>query len=125
MMKDMKNLINEAKDYYEVKKDLVKLKTAEKVSEGAGNAIAYVSLSIVGIFTLLFFSVTLALGLGWALDNNFWGFLIVTLIYVAAGTVIWFNKEKMFRIPVLNALIKSLFNKREDNYETGEGNKAA
>lgn len=124
MMDDIKKVVKEAKDYVNVKKDIVKMKTAETVSAGAGNAIAYAVLGVIGLFTLLFLSVSLALGIGWALDNNFWGFLIVTGIYAVTGVVVWLNKEAMFRIPVLNALLDSLF-KGGKSYDEGGEHKAA
>jgi hypothetical protein len=125
MFRKMKNIVEEAKSYIETKKDLVKMKAADAVSESAGNAVAYITLAVVGLITLLFFSVSLALGLGWALGNNFWGFLIVTVIYVGTGAGIWFNKEKMFRLPILNALLKSFFNKGEVDHGRSERDRAA
>lgn len=110
----MKNVLKEAKLYIETRKDLMKLRTAESVSATAGNVISYAVVGVIGLFTLMLFSITLALGLGWALDNNFWGFLIVTLIYVVAGVTVWFNREAIFRLPVLKALLDKMFSKKEE-----------
>ncbi len=125
MIDELKNLVSELRDYYAVRKNIVKLKTAENLSETTSNAIAYTVLAIIGLFVLLFFSVTLALGLGWALGNNFWGFLIVTGLYVAAGAFIYLRKEQVIRIPILNAILKSLFKGERLTDGTSERNRAA
>lgn len=124
-MENMKKLVDEAKDYYEVKKKVIKLKAADALSESAGNTVAYIALAVIGLFTLMFFSISLALGLGWALGNNLWGFLIVTAIYITAGIVVYYRKEQMIRIPILNGLLKSLFKEESLTDGTSKGNKAA
>lgn len=111
MFERWKMIKSDLQKYAAVKRNLVKLKGADSISSGAGNTISYVTVGIIGLFTLMFFSITLALGIGWALDNYFWGFLAVTVAYIIAGVVIWMNRESMFQLPILNGLIDKFFNK--------------
>ena len=48
--------------------------------------------------------------------NNYWlGFLLVAGLYFLAGLIVWAAKERLIRIPVINAIIRQLF--KNDNDE--------
>jgi hypothetical protein len=104
------------KSYIEQKTELNKLKLADTASTIVGNTALYAALAFVGAFALLLFSFALAYGLGAMMNNYFLGFLLVTLLYVIIGMVVWFNKEKVFKLPMLNAFVGKLFNKEERDH---------
>lgn len=99
------------KNYIENKKELEKLKIADKTSSAISSTALYATLAIVGVFALLLLSFALAYGLGALLNNYFLGFLIVALAYASTGTALWYNKGKAFKLPILNALIQKMYNK--------------
>lgn len=115
--------IQHVKDYLEATVKLAKLKAAEKSSEAITNTAAYSVAALLGVFVLLFGSITLAIGLGNLLGNSVWGFLIVTVLYAALAAVVVVAKNKLIKIPVLNMLLKKMFKEGKDHegdkgYET-------
>lgn len=108
------------KEYVEASVKLAKLKAVEKSSAVITNTAAYSVAAILGLFVLLFGSLTLGFALGRWLDSNVWGFLIVTLFYAALAAVVVLAKDKLIKIPVLNALLKKMF-KEEKGHESDKG----
>lgn len=115
--------VQHVKEYVEASVKLAKLKAADKTSTAITNAAAYTAAGIFGIFVLLFASITLALALGNWLDDNVWGFLIVTGFYAVLAMVILLARDKLIKLPVLNMLLKKMFKEERGNgsnkgYET-------
>ena len=111
--------LQHVKEYVEASVKLAKMKAAEKSSEVITNTAAYGAAAILGVFMLLFGSITLAFALGNWLGDNVWGFLIVTLFYAALAVVVLLVKDKLIKIPVLNGLLKKMFKEGKGH----EGNK--
>ena len=109
----VEELVVHVKQYMNNRIDTVKLNTAEKGSKLMANMITMaVSILIFGLF-LLFISLALALAIGKATGELYWGFLIVSGIYLLLGILVTVLREKLLRMPILNALLKQLF-KGED-----------
>jgi hypothetical protein len=113
--------IQHAKNYVDASVKLAKMKAADKTSDAITNTAAYTVAAILGVFVLLFASITLAIGLGNWLDNNVWGFLIVTVFYAALAAVVVLGKQKLIKIPVLNMLLKKMFREEEKNDRGSKG----
>ena len=68
---------------------------------------------------ILFFaglaSVALSLALSEWIGNTWAGFLAVSCLYLLIGAVVWAARGKIIRMPVMNALIKQLFGKGDEN----------
>lgn len=109
-------MASHVKSLVEQKKELNKLKLADSASTIVGNTALYATLGIVGGFALLLFSFALGYGLGSLLNNYFLGFLIITMVYVLTGLIVWMNREKVFKLPMLNAFISRFFNKEEKDH---------
>ena len=78
-----KGLIDDVKDWVDLKIQLLEMELQEKV-------FGYVVVGVVGVLALVFFFITIALGLGLWLGHPFWGFLIVTGVMVGvAGLTYW------------------------------------
>lgn len=69
----------------------------------------------VSIF-LLMGSIAAAIAIGNMLHNSWLGFLIMGAIYLLLGLIIWGAKDRLLRIPIMNAIIDSLFS-RDKNHE--------
>lgn len=76
---------------------LVKAEVKDDVMKGMRAAIIFGSIAILGLFFVLFLSLTIALALNALLDSWFWGFAIVTGIYLIALVVLFSlrNSEKV------------------------------
>jgi hypothetical protein len=87
------------------------LQTAPNVA----NTMATILSAVVFLFFLFFASMGLAFILSSWIGNMYSGFLIVAGIYLILGLVIWYSREKLIRIPIMNAIIRQLFeNNGED-----------
>ncbi len=97
------------KEYMNNRIDSVKLSAAEKGSKLMANMITIaLSILVFGLF-VLFISFALAFALAKATGELYWGFLIVSGLYLFLGTFVFLFREKLLRLPILNALLKQLF----------------
>ncbi|CAN5460147.1 hypothetical protein BH23BAC1_BH23BAC1_02650 [soil metagenome] len=98
-------LLSNLKDYASVKFKLVKIDTSVAASKGiAWGALGFV-LFLLSIFTLIFFSITIGLILNALLNSSFWGFVIVTLLYIILLVVLISMREK-----IVNKISKTIQN---------------
>jgi hypothetical protein len=104
----IEDLVDHLKEYMSTSFEIVKLKAIEKGVTVASSTAAVMVSSVLFLFSLLFLSAGLALYLGNALGNSFYGFLIVGGIYLLLGIVINAGKKSFVGTPVSNALIKQL-----------------
>ena len=68
-------------------------------------------LSIMLVIVTLFFSIALALAIGYALDNFAYGFLIVGGIYLVLAILVYKVQDKIVEGPILRTFSKMLFKK--------------
>jgi Putative Actinobacterial Holin-X, holin superfamily III len=114
--KKVETIAEQLRDYVNVKIAQTKLSVAEKTSKLVSVIIAAMIAGMVFFFAVLYAGMAAAYCIGDWLNSTWLGFLIVTGIYVLLGIIIWLSKEKLIRLPVMNAIILQLFNK-EDNEE--------
>lgn len=102
------------RDYADARLDEVKLSVAEKTSAVVANLAARAIVVIVFVFFIGFAGVAMALLLGTWLGEWWIGFLIVAGLYLVAAVFAWVRREKLFRLPLMNAMIGQLFKIDED-----------
>jgi hypothetical protein len=112
----VEDLSENVKEYVNNKIELTKLTVAEKSSSVLSKLMAGIIVAIVFTFFLVFASVALSLMLGKWLGDTWLGFLVVAGIYLLIGLIVWFGREKIIRIPIMNTILHQLF-KDEDNDE--------
>jgi hypothetical protein len=110
-MEDIKDkygsLVSHIQDYVNNQIELTKLMAIEKGATGISNAVAYIVLAFLGLFFIIFFSISLAIGLSLLTGSNLIGFSIVTFIYLITALLLFFNKEKWMIEPISNVFIKN------------------
>jgi len=106
-------LAGTVREYINTRIESAKLAAAEKGSFLIGNAAAAIMAIVVFSFFLLFAGIALSLVLGVWIGQLWAGFLIVAGMYLLIGMLIWFGRERLIRIPVVNAIIRQLFNEDE------------
>lgn len=104
-------LISQLKNYINTEIELVKLTFAEKVSKIFSQFIAVLLVGVIFLFFIIFFSVALGYLLGQWLGQMWIGFLIIAVLYLLIGIITWLLREKLIRIPIMNAIIRQLFSK--------------
>ncbi|GAB2824369.1 phage holin family protein [Ferruginibacter profundus] len=102
------------KEYVNTTIESAKLNAAEKSSAIIANTMAGAIAAVVFILFIVFAGIALALGLGEWLQKIWAGFLIVAALYLLLGILVWNAREKLLRLPIMNAFIKQLFTSGED-----------
>ncbi len=103
------------KEYVNTKIESAKLNAAEKSSAIIANTIAGLVASVVFILFMAFCGIALSLSIGAWLGKLWAGFLIVAFLYLLIAMIIWFARGKIIRLPIINALIRQLFNTPDDD----------
>jgi len=99
MMNEEKNsrtdsMIGNLMGYIDTRIDLIKLELQMKVKSGFIGLLHAVLLGVAGLMALLFFNIFLGLLLNHLLDSSFWGFGILTLIYVILFVILILGVDK-------------------------------
>jgi hypothetical protein len=110
----IENLLSHLKEYADNRVTIVKLTIAEKVSRLVANVLAGIFVLFVFFFFIIFASITLAILLSMWIGKMYAGFLIVTGLYFLAGIIIWMFREKLLRLPIMNAMINQLFEDEDE-----------
>jgi hypothetical protein len=113
----VENLAEHIKEYVNTRISIIKLGIAEKASKLIAWIIAGVFLLFILLFFLVFLSLSAAHGIGDALGKPYLGFLIVGGFYLVLALFVWWLREKLLRIPLMNAMIRQMFSdeKNESN----------
>lgn len=113
----VEGLTDHVKEYVNTRVELTKLRIAEKVSLVIGDLIAIAI--VIGLFLLMviFGSIAGAWALSDWLGKPYAGFLIVAGFYLLLGIIVWIARGKFIRYPVMNAIIKLLHKKDEEEEE--------
>ncbi|MFM6924489.1 MAG: phage holin family protein [Ferruginibacter sp.] len=110
----IEELADNIKQYVNNRVDAVKLTAAEKSSAIIANLIAGLIVATVFMFFIVFASIALSLLLGNWIGSTWAGFLIVAGLYLLTGMIVWTAREKIIRLPIMNALIKQLFGEEDE-----------
>ena len=108
------DLADNLKAYVQTRIEQAKLNIADKVSRLIADILAVAIVFFIASFFILLASMALAFALGRWLNDTALGFAIVSLLYGLLGIFVWAKRDQLLRMPILNALIASLFNKEED-----------
>jgi hypothetical protein len=113
----VEDLATHVKEYVNNRIASVKLSAAEKSSKLLANIIAMAAVVMVFVFFVVFASIALAYVFAKITGEYYWGFLIVSGIYLLLGTMVWILKEKILRLPIMNAMLQHLFKDNETDNE--------
>jgi len=114
-LKKVEDLFDHAREYVNIRVDEAKLAIAERVSAVMAMVIATAVVNVIFLLSLIFASAAGAFALGLWLKSYWLGFLLVAGGYLLAGLLVWAAKEKLIRAPIMNAIIRQLFKKDDDN----------
>jgi Putative Actinobacterial Holin-X, holin superfamily III len=117
--KTMEETIDHLKSYVNTKISQAKLGAAEKASDLISVFVAKLLAALVLFFFIFFISLAVASALGDYFEKPWLGYTMVAGFYLLAGFIIWFSREKLLRIPIMNAIITRLFreNLAQPQYE--------
>jgi len=102
-------IIEQIKEYIKTRINLTKYKVIDQATGIIASVVAYSVVAVLGIFILLFLSITLALLIGSLIGSNWAGFGILTLIYIILAALVLALKAKYIEAPLIGFFISKLF----------------
>ncbi|MEO7265134.1 MAG: phage holin family protein [Ferruginibacter sp.] len=111
----VEELIDSLKEYVNNQIEIVKLKTAAKGSSIFANIVAAIVAAVFIFIFIIIASIALSIYLGQWLGDAWLGYLIVSGIHLLTGIIVWKVRDKLIRIPVMNAIIKEMFHLKKDD----------
>jgi Zn-dependent protease with chaperone function len=106
--------VDQVKEYVNTRLAQLKLLFAEKTSKVVAIMIAVVMSALVFFLFLVLICIAGALAIGQWLESLWLGFVVVGAIVLIVGLILWISKDWLIRRPIMNALIKVMFDKEED-----------
>ncbi|MCF6242345.1 MAG: phage holin family protein [Bacteroidales bacterium] len=101
-------LIQEIKEYIELKYDIARLDFTEKIVRIISVFFGIMTFFVIVPGVLMFFSFALAYYLGDVLGANYWGFMIVGGIYLFFGIIFIIFKKKFITKPIIKTLTEAI-----------------
>lgn len=118
-MSDQPSFFSEIKqmlvDYFEAKIQLYKIGAYEKIAKITALLFSSIIITLLGIFLLLFLSISGGFYFGGLLSNNALGFLIIFGIYLVLFIVIVLFRKKLLEKYIMDKVIEQLFEKEEND----------
>lgn len=115
--KQFESLADQLRAWVNTRVAQVKLSVAEKVSKLAATMMALLLSALVFFLFLVLITVSASLLIGDWLGHMWLGFLIMAFVVLLLGWIIWAARERLLRLPMLNAFIKALFEEEEEGDE--------
>lgn len=100
--------------YAEARWNVAALEISDITANIVTSALVGICLSILGIFFLLFLSISLGLMLGDLLHSWASGFFLVAVLYAILGVVVYIYRQKLLFIPLMNHFLKILYRNQND-----------
>lgn len=102
------DLVSSAETYGKTSVELIKLKTIEKVADGASSMVAWATV----VIALVLFFITLNFGIAFLVGDlvgkAYLGFLIVAAFYGIVGLILYLFKDKWIKKPLNNSMINNM-----------------
>ncbi|MDO4190120.1 MAG: phage holin family protein [Bacteroidales bacterium] len=121
--KEYQRLINDAKQYVQMRYDLLKLELLDKLSRIIAYLLVVIITLVLGLTAFVYFSLALA----YALKPLFGGMglplVIIGLFFVLILVVLFRRKEKIFLNPIITKLSSILFEEQKLDDEPKETTK--
>src|ERR1044071_6662520 len=105
------SLFGNSSEYVETRINLLKLKAVDKSSDVVSNILAFIPIVVIFVLVFFFLNIGIALLIGDLLGKAYWGFFILTAIYIITGFVLYSRKDKWIKVPFANMLIRKFLKK--------------
>jgi hypothetical protein len=101
-------------DYAEARWNVIALEVSDHTATIATSVVTGIFLGILGLFFVLFLSVSLALWLADLTHSYALGFLLVSVLYGIIGIIVYVNRKRWLFLPFMNKFLKILYRKQND-----------
>lgn len=113
----VEELAGHIKEYVNSRMASAKLSAAEKTSAVLSGILAIMLVLVLFVFFILFSGIALALVFAELTGEYYLGFLLVAGMYLVCGVLVWSMKEKLIRLPIMNAILQQLFKEETDEQD--------
>lgn len=104
----LESMLKTSGEYLENRLDLMKLKATKSISEAVSEMVSKLIVMLIFSFFFLVLNIGLGLWLGELLGKTYYGFLVLAGFYFIAGLIVYSGREKWFRVPVAESIIKKI-----------------
>lgn len=105
---NLEELFYKLKEYGDIRLDLFRLKSINKISGILSTLMGVLIMVILLFLVIVCITIGIALLLGAWLGKAYYGFFIVSGLYIIIGLVLYKNRDKYLKKPVSDKLIKEL-----------------
>ena len=112
-MEEHHNLKDEVEDYIDTKIDIIKLKFIDKIAGAVTGVVTGVGLAFLGVFILLFLSISAAFAIAELTGRSSIGFLCIGGFYILLAVILLVFKNQLITMPVVNSLAKKFYFREE------------
>lgn len=108
------DLFSHIKEYVNNRVESAKLDMADKTSRVVSRLIAFSLILLLSLFFVFFASIAFAQVIGIWTGKLYWGLLITGGIYLLIAFIVWVGKDRLLRLPIMNAILRELFNEKNN-----------
>jgi len=113
-LNNAETFVDQVKEYVNTRLAQLKLSFAEKTSKVMAVMLAVVLSALVFFLFLALMCIACAIAIGQWVENPWLGFVIIGGVVLIVGFILWIFKDGLIRKPIMNALIRVMFDKGED-----------
>lgn len=104
----IESLFGKSSAYTADRIELLKLKSVDKTSSVASSVALGIALFVVFFIFFTVLNIGIALLIGDLVGKSYLGFLILAVVYAIAGFVLFKNRNKFFKTPILKMLANKI-----------------
>jgi hypothetical protein len=104
----IEKMFTNIKDYAETRFDIAVLNIEDKATGVISSIASAVILGSLGLVALMFISIGGAWYLGEYFKSPSIGFFSVAGFYIVVGLVLFINREKWIKLPIINSILKKI-----------------
>jgi hypothetical protein len=104
----IEKMFTNIKDYAETRLDIVVLNIQDKATGVISSIASAVILGSLALIVLMFVSIGAAWSLGQYLKSPSIGFFSVGGFYIIVAAVLYINREKWIKLPIINSILKKI-----------------
>lgn len=107
----IETLFEKAEDYTRTTAELMKLKAVDKTADVASSLLSRGAVSIVFVMFAFLVNIGLSLWVGELLGKDYYGFFIVSGIYLIISILLYIFRDPLIKLPVSNFIIERMLKK--------------
>ena len=109
----VEELISHTKDYIKYNIELAEIKSIEIISAILSNLFLLLTLFFIFLLTFIFLGISIAFAFSNVLDSYFFGFLMVSFMFLILGIIFWVKRNSLIHKPIIKLVIRYCLNQKK------------